>query len=104
MVSGRGRVVSTRERVVSRGGRVESGRVLGDTGRGVTAGAIGMRCGAGTVAGGGAVVALLARSGEPGWWNSTGWRNVVATGTPRRRAGAKRSLAEPASAAESSAG
>ena len=63
-----GRVVSARWRVVSRGGRVESGRALGGTGRGVTAGAIGTRGGAGTVELGGSVVPPpLARSGEPGW-------------------------------------
>jgi len=39
-----------------------------------------------------------------GWWNSIGCRNAVATGTPWRRAGAKRSFRAPDSAAESSAG
>jgi hypothetical protein len=58
------------------------------------------RLAAGTVTGG----VVLAPAEVPGWWNSTGWRNIVATGTPRRLAGAKRSRAEPARAAESRAG
>jgi hypothetical protein len=94
MVSVRGRATGTGAGVCTFGA---GGRVVGVTG-----------CGAGTVAAGGATDVPLPPPppprAVPGCWNSTGCRNAVATGTPRRLAGAKRSFAEPASAAESRAG
>jgi hypothetical protein len=96
---------------VSGGGRVESGLGRGTTTRGGAAG-VGVvtalvvsgvaRRGAACTAAGGESVVLVAF--VPGWWNSTGCKNDVAIGTPRRLAGANRNRVEPASAAESSAG
>ena len=60
--------------------------------------------GAGAAAdGAGGIVTVPVRV-VPTWRNSTGCRNAVATATPCRLAGAKRSAFDPLTAAESSAG
>jgi hypothetical protein len=92
-------------------GRVESALGRGTIGRGTWTGGVVVvvllesavtRRAAGNVAAGDDGVVLVAL--VPACWNSTGCRNEVATGTPRRLAGAKRSRVDPANAAESSAG
>lgn len=88
------RVLSTR--VVSGFGRTTGGRGLGLAGGGAAAGG-----GVGAGVGGSVTVPVRV---VPTWRNSTGCRNAVATATPCRFAGANRSVAEPAIAAESSAG
>src|SRR6059036_2516282 len=101
-LSGTALVVSRGRGKVSRLAGIVSRRA-GRKGAGAGAGAAGGRTGAGR----GRVV-----SGSPfdtaplawGWRNSTGWKNAVAMDRPWRRAGAKRSLRAPVSAAESSAG
>src|SRR5207249_8206359 len=98
-LSGTVRAVSSGRETVSRFAGVVSLRA-GRTGA----------AGGGTGAGRGRVVSgsPLERAPAPppacGWRNSIGWRNAVAIDRPCRRAGAKRSLRAPVSAAEASAG